>query len=973
MYQQKQRNKLSLTIILVSGFLILAAGIWLTLWTGKQTENNLREELLTRVEEIARAVNPLLVKQLEFKASDSATPEYQRIRQQMIAYGRLISQRGIYSMALREGKIYFGPETYNPGDPLASPAGTMYLKPSKEDFEIFSKARPVVMGPNEDEYGNFYSALAPVIEPLSGSVLMVIGVDVHASAWEQDLLRARLIPAVSTAAMLIIIITGYISIFRRNRLNLYEKGHYRYLESYLVAIVGIFLSVLLSITGRDYEEKAHQNLFRLRSYSGVSSLRNEFAKIEEDLSLLGDYFVSSQQVDPEEFSTFTGPLIEHSSGVNFMWVPEIPKQERSHFEISEQKRGVTGFIIHACNRDGYSHEVSINDFYYPVQYVQPPVLNRFMPGFDLSSDPEYRKTIEMARHNNLVMCAEAEPKMRQGTMQTIILAISPVSKESKITGAAHPQSVKQSEGCACALISISSLIENALRYNQEVNSEIDILLVDLMSRDGPLLMGSNSVNTAYKGGERLERMFFRNNPLQQVTPLFVFGRAFAIIAQPNSEYLRQHAVRMWWMIGVVTLGLTFIMVLFVRSQQNLQVRLRDKVNERTEELKKAKDKAEESDRLKSALLLNLSHELRNPLNGILGFGGILSEKIQEHEQKKMAGSIVQLGNRLLTTFTSMLKLSQLEAENKAPSLEVCNAGKLLKQLIADFKERAKVKRLGIKEVIDDCVLLRTDREMLHDILFFFLDNAIKFTEAGYVWVSLQHEKKDGIRQIVFSIKDSGIGIGEDQMSLIFKAFRQGSEGIGRSHEGPGLGLTICKRYADLLGAEINVESTVGTGSTFTLTFRTDEEFLTEVTAEAETAIPNNRITTGTSGTGQKHLRILVVEDNQPNADLILTYLGRKFQTDIASSGKLAIKYAYQNDYDIVLMDINLGADMDGIQATHTIRGMKNYARLPVIAVTGYSTEREREHILNQGLTDFISKPFTREQLLEVMGKYIRVT
>ena len=395
--------------------------------------------------------------------------------------------------------------------------------------------------------------------------------------------------------------------------------------------------------------------------------------------------------------------------------------------------------------------------------------------------------------------------------------------------------------------------------------------------------------------------------------------------------------------------------------------------EMVDELRIAKGKAEEGDKLKTSLLMNMSHELRTPINGILGFGDILRDQLKDPEQKKMASHISNLGQKLLVTFTSMLQLSILEAEKSQPDYQVCNLGNLAREEIIKFKQHAALKKITIKEDIDANIQFRTDTNMFSDILFFLLDNALKFTEAGYIWVNIHQAIENNTRKITISIRDTGIGIKDEQMKYIFDAFRQGSEGIGRSHSGNGMGLTLCKRFITLLGGQISVETTVGTGSTFTVSFSTPEEINIPANPESLDKAPvlNVDANTNISIPAKNKLHLLVVEDNPANAELVVMYLKMHYHIDVAFNGKLAVKYAWQNKYDLILMDINLGGAMDGIQATREIRSLENYEDVPVIAVTGYSTDAEKQQILDKGLTDFLSKPFSKEELLNMIEKWIK--
>jgi PAS domain S-box-containing protein len=388
-----------------------------------------------------------------------------------------------------------------------------------------------------------------------------------------------------------------------------------------------------------------------------------------------------------------------------------------------------------------------------------------------------------------------------------------------------------------------------------------------------------------------------------------------------------------------------------------------------EQLKVARFKAEESNKLKTSLMLNMSHEFRTPLNGILGFAGLLKEMVRDDEARNMAEYINMSGKRLMVTLTSILELSQLESDKKIINLEEINLSDLSHKVISKFSDLLDFKKLHLSKIIEENLVLKTDKGMVSNIFYYIIDNAIKFTDTGQVWVSLQRTQIKGTEYLVFKVRDTGIGISDEQLRYIFEPFRQGSEGIGRSHEGNGLGLTLCKKFLDLLGARLEIESRLDLGSTFSVFFSLaqpgeEAEIVAPLLADSGASISSSKREPGVKP------RILVVEDNEINVELIMMYLEDRFIVEKALNGKMALKLASINDYDLILMDINLGSDMDGIEVTREIRKMKKYEKLPIIAVTGYATDREKQAILSHGLNDYISKPFTKAELDSVIQRVI---
>ena len=274
------------------------------------------------------------------------------------------------------------------------------------------------------------------------------------------------------------------------------------------------------------------------------------------------------------------------------------------------------------------------------------------------------------------------------------------------------------------------------------------------------------------------------------------------------------------------------------------------------ELKASKVIAEESSKLKSSLLMNMSHELRTPLNGILGFAHLLREALTDSDLISMTDVISISGKRLMATLNSIMDLSQLESNQTKVDNEVLDIGAETNEAIEGNHQMFERKQIQIIYNIKREIYASVDKRLFRNILFHLVDNAIKFTEAGSVSIVVKEITKNNAKFAGLKIKDTGIGISKEQLTYIFDAFRQGDEGIGRSHEGTGIGLTLCKKFVTLMGGEIEVETKLGAGSTFTVLFPlvkqpSREEKLIPVEEEPEIQLP-----------GAKKPRVLIVEDNE---------------------------------------------------------------------------------------------------------------
>ncbi|TAL67212.1 MAG: PAS domain S-box protein [Bacteroidetes bacterium] len=388
-----------------------------------------------------------------------------------------------------------------------------------------------------------------------------------------------------------------------------------------------------------------------------------------------------------------------------------------------------------------------------------------------------------------------------------------------------------------------------------------------------------------------------------------------------------------------------------------------------EEIVKAKEKAEEMNRLKSSFLANMSHELRTPMNGILGFSELLRIEDKIDIIRDISDVINKSGKRLMNTLNSILNLSRVEAGEIKPSRHLVNVSDVIYNTVEFCKIEAAKKGIELKlESEYSSLLIQSDERMITEIINNLVSNAIKFTSKGSVTVNIKLEITENLENIIISITDTGIGIDEKDYYKIFDEFRQVSEGLNRSFEGTGLGLTICRKYIEMLGGSISVKSKLNEGSTFTV-------ILPMIGFMKNDEIDNNEHNTITELNknnikSRKKPYILYVEDDDVSAQLTTAILNDFCNIDIATDASQAVNSAMKNKYDLILMDINLGKGPNGIEATKEIRKLSEYKITPIIAVTAFAMLGDREEFLNSGCTDYVSKPYDQEELFRVVNKYI---
>lgn len=390
-----------------------------------------------------------------------------------------------------------------------------------------------------------------------------------------------------------------------------------------------------------------------------------------------------------------------------------------------------------------------------------------------------------------------------------------------------------------------------------------------------------------------------------------------------------------------------------------------------EDLIKAKEKAEESDKLKSSFLANMSHEIRTPMNAIIGFSQLLSDSDTTDEEKRHYINLIQnSGNDLLRLIDDIIDISKIEAGQVKIFKSQYFVDNILCELYDSFSEFIKTKKSksNLKLIYNrpegaQNIVLITDIDRFKQIIRNLVSNAIKFTDTGIIEFGFKVDYSKKYSSIKFYVKDTGIGIAKDMLEVIFDSFRQANVSNTKIYGGTGLGLAITKKMVELLGGKIWVNSTPGRGSTFYFTL-----------PYQPTIISENETLTNTSNKNTKKLNlnnktIMVVEDDDQSFLFIESILKKTGSSIIRSiDGKQAVKFSKSQIFDLILMDIRLPV-MDGYMASKEIKAIQPDTK--IIAQSAYAMVGEKEKCLEAGCDDYISKPINIAELYEIIERNIK--
>jgi len=404
-----------------------------------------------------------------------------------------------------------------------------------------------------------------------------------------------------------------------------------------------------------------------------------------------------------------------------------------------------------------------------------------------------------------------------------------------------------------------------------------------------------------------------------------------------------------------------------RELEQHSAELEKTVAQRTEELKQAMEAAEGASQAKSAFLANMSHELRTPMNAIIGYSEMLMEDAEDEGNDEAAGDLKKIhgaGTHLLALINDVLDLSKIEAGKMDLYLESFEVRPMVDQVVATIDTLVKKNDNQLKVEVDSSLgEIRADLTKVRQALFNLLSNAAKFTHEGEIALAVHAQQQDGEDWVRMSVSDSGIGIPPEKIDHVFEEFSQADETTTRDYGGTGLGLPISRRFCQLMGGDITVESTVGEGSTFSIRL---PAYVKDALEESKAAVASAEVLAAVAPQPDEERVVLVVDDDPNALDLLArTLQGAGVRVVTASDGREALRLARSLAPAAITLDVMM-PDMDGWEVLRELKADPQTQDIPVIMVT-MTDDRELGYAL--GATEFLTKPVDRGQLVQLLDRY----
>ncbi|MBE9239727.1 EAL domain-containing protein [Synechocystis salina] len=565
--------------LILSGlvFLIILGGLGVARWRMEKVGGQMRQDLLEQVEMVSSNLNPQLFQEITFTTEDLTDPHFQRLHDQMMAYARTFDKSSIYTMVMRGGKILFGPDSLNPGDLLANFPGAVYQNPPTAIKQLFEPpAKKLIIGPYHSERGNFVSAYAPILQPRSPEVLVIVAINVEASQWKSQLREKIWAPLFFCLGLIVVILGGDYLLQSRHRWGsrfIINQG-----EALAMAIVSLCLTLATMALVEENTLLVNQSNFNQLAIPRATLFAQKLWELQNyGLSSLTGFFESSEEVTRTEFTRFTWPMVRQSSIQAWEWIPKVLAADKSEFERQAQEEGLKDFRIFEVDRQGKMVPVGGRDAYYPIFYAEPLGGNEMAQGFDVSSRGPSKRALDNALKSGLPSATDPLTLVQEREEQRGVVAYAPVFAGGKVE---NPPM-----GVAAVVIRLDAFLRQTFGEISYGDNSLELAWLELDTELAPQLLASSSPLPFSISSWRREQGGHDRPGLFQIYPVFIFGKTYALLLWPGPDLNQKQAERAALITFVVGTGITALITIIVSIVTNSQANLTHQIRQKTKELR----------------------------------------------------------------------------------------------------------------------------------------------------------------------------------------------------------------------------------------------------------------------------------------------------------------------------------------------------------------------------------------------------
>lgn len=967
---------------------VLISGILFVVYIRLQTINQQKEEVMQIALTAEASIPKDEIQSLPEKPEDLRLQNFHQIKeslQQIICTNN--NARFAYLYLERNDQLYFIADSEPESSPTYSPPGQAFSEADAIDKLPFKNSKALITPPVSDRWGSWMSVEVPVIDPKTGKVIAVFGMDYDAKSWQSKILFRVIESGVLVLFMLILVLVAIRSLQKNEKLKkeislreIAEKGlkesesEYRLLfeiNPQLLLVYDLESMKILTVNqavidkyGYTKEEFLEMSIIDLKAPEEFIRLWKNLIEDKHSLQRreiwnhrLKDGKIIQVEVNSHNFD------FRHKDArlVLLIDITEILKSKKklnlSERQINSLLSNLPG-IVYRCaldkdyTMDFISEACTQITGYSPEEFL----LNKTIT-FNNLILPEYREKI-WQRWTKVIedkSVFEEEYQIRTATGEIKWLWERGAGVFNENGKLLHLEGYLED-------ITTSKLAEEKHRQ-----SEANLTRTIEESPFGIRILSPEGT-TLYANTTLLWIFGFKSLNDFNLIPVSKWYTPESYTAYLDREARRKNneEIELDYEVSIVNRESEIKHLLIHRKQiiwngkLNEQVIYQDITDKKQSEaeLIRAKEKAEESDRLKSAFLANISHEIRTPMNGILGFVDLLkTPELSTENQQEFIEVIDQCAERLLVVIDDLIDISSIEAGDISLRVNDVNLNKLIVDLYWQFKPNFSSKNLSFSYCTglpdEDCIV-QTDRDRLNQILTNLIRNGLKFTDEGRV--EFGYSAYDST--LLFFVKDTGIGISEEKKEIIFERFMQGSMSYNRDYEGAGLGLTISKAFVELFGGKIWLDSELNKGTTFWFDIPLNLSQPNKNSASPELIrLPNQNI------------QVLVAEDDRNSRHIIKRMLEKSVENIFfANNGQEAVDMVrLYPAINLVLMDLKMPV-MDGYEATRQIKELR--PELTIIAQSAFIFPEDKDKALAVGCSHFLAKPIRLETLLGILTEVV---